>query len=114
MARMWAVWLVSSGCVIDGDGWWNDAPVDDQVWLEPNVVKPGATTVLTIDDDPGEFDRYDVYDVRSLGEYAITEWSQQDGRVAVVVTLDPAPQQDEQVMAIDLTWGTAYATFYVE
>lgn len=113
MSRLWSLVLLASGCVIHTDDLKFDDPDDDDdvsLWVQPNDVQSGSTVVLTVTDDYGEVDFDETWDVRSLGDFTIVEWSGARDRLTVVIEVDVGAR-GEQPLALDTSEGTAYATF---
>ncbi|MEZ5397888.1 MAG: hypothetical protein R2724_34690 [Bryobacterales bacterium] len=101
-----------TGCVLDAP-WVDDrGGYDDEVslWADPSTIESGTTAAVRVTDDYANADFRDVWDVRSVGDFEVVEWSQERDALTAVVRL-AAQAQGEQVLALDFDAGTRYATF---
>lgn len=104
-----------SGCIFYAD----ESPFEKDearfdeasLYVEPEQVSdPGTYTFTVMDESWPSVDFRDVYDVRSLGEFEIIEWSPTETELSLVIeVLDGA--DGEQPIALDTASGTAYASF---
>ncbi len=113
MSTVRALALVSlAGCIVQADDLLKPRAVGDiDLYVEPPSATD-TTSLITITDDHRELDFRDVWDVRSLGDFAILEWSDHSDRIEVVIEIDPGTL-GEQSLALDTYDGAMFTSFEV-
>ena len=102
----------AAGCVFrvsDPDGGGMD---EMSLSTNPSQLESGETALIDVDDGYDEAEFEEVWDVRPVGDFTVVEWQGHDGSLEVVVDIGPEAR-GEQVLAIEFSGGTSYASFDV-
>lgn len=102
-----------AGCIVhaDGIGGLGDGSSEAiDLYVDPSTVSDDYEAITIIENGTNHLDLRNVWDVRSLGDFDVLEWSSNRDSVMVVVQLHDEAE-GEQPLAIDMPQTTFFATF---
>jgi hypothetical protein len=103
-------WLavLAAGCVFHVDDLGGGSE-DRMLYVDPSDL-PSGRSVVSIADEYSETDFSEVWEVRSMGDFAVVDWEGRSNRLDVVVEVDEGAE-GEQPIAIEFQDGTSFVGF---